>query len=126
MTFADNKSYIVDLSEWIENSVALSALQDPELFAAKARIGFAGASVELIEGELDRGADNLRNLAVEQAGGTGHERIWNWLHETGLSLDQAATALGISRRMLIYYRDGEKPCLVDRQEHTHRLHHSPY
>ena len=27
----------------------------------------------------------------------------------GLTLEQAAQALGISRRMLIYYRDGEKP-----------------
>ena len=39
----------------------------------------------------------------------GHERIWTWLHDTGLTLEQAAEALGISRRMLIYYRDGEKP-----------------
>ena len=60
-------------------------------------------------GEVDPRADNLRNLAVEQAGGIGHERIWNWLHETGLTLERAAEALGISRRMLIYYRDGEKP-----------------
>ncbi|MFM9902239.1 MAG: hypothetical protein ACKVOT_14605, partial [Polaromonas sp.] len=42
-------------------------------------------------------------------GGIGHERIWNWLHDTGLTLEQAAQALGLSRRMLIYYRDGEKP-----------------
>ncbi len=52
-----------------------------------------------IEDELDLGADNLRHLAVEQAGGIGHERIWVWLHDTGLTLEQAAEALGISRRM---------------------------
>ena len=28
---------------------------------------------------------------------------------SGMTLDQAAAALGVSRRMLIYYRDGEKP-----------------
>ena len=67
-----------------------------------------GQSVDWIEDELDAGSDNLRNLAIEQAGGVGHERIWNWLHETGLNLEQAAAALGISRRMLICYRDGEK------------------
>ena len=50
-------------------------------------------------GEVDPRADNLRNLAVEQGGGIGHERIWNWLHENGLTLEQAAEALGISRRM---------------------------
>ena len=108
ITFADDVTFELDLAEWIKNSRALAPLEDPELFA-KARVGFAKASVEWIQDELDLAADNLRNLAVEQAGGIGHERIWNWLQETGLTLDQAAAALGISRRMLIYYRDGEKP-----------------
>jgi hypothetical protein len=108
LTYADGRTFEVDLRPWIETPAALHALQDPALFA-RARLGFAGRSVDWIEGELDLGADNLRNLAIEQAGGIGHERIWNWLHDTGLTLDQAAEALGISRRMLIYYRDGEKP-----------------
>jgi len=108
LTYADGRSFDVDLSEWIATSRGLARLQDRELFS-QARLGLGGWSIEWIEDELDLGADNLRNLAVEQAGGIGHERIWNWLHETGLTLDQAAEALGISRRMLIYYRDGEKP-----------------
>jgi len=108
LTYADGQTFEVALRAWIETTTALRALQNPALFA-QARIGFAGRSVDWIEGELDLGADNLRNLAIEQAGGIGHERIWNWLHETGLTLEQAAEALGISRRMLIYYRDGEKP-----------------
>lgn len=106
--YADGQTFEVDLGEWIAASPVLRPLNDLALFA-QARIGFAGRSVEWIEDELDLGADNLRNLAIEQAGGIGHERIWNWLHETGLTLEQAANALGISRRMLIYYRDGEKP-----------------
>jgi hypothetical protein len=65
--------------------------------------------VDWIKGEVDLAGDNLQNLAVEQAGGIGHKHIWNWLHETGLNLTEAAQALGISRRMLTYYRDGEKP-----------------
>lgn len=108
LTYADDKTLEVNLREWIENSNALAPLRDKKLFA-KARIGFGGHTVDWIEGELDLAADNLRNLATEQAGGIGHERIWNWLHETGLTLEQGAAALGISRRMLIYYRDGEKP-----------------
>lgn len=108
LSYADGQTFEVDLRPWIETTAALRTLQDPALFA-RARIGFAGHSVDWIEDELDLGADNLRNLAVEQAGGIGHERIWNWLHDTGLTLEQAAEALGISRRMLIYYRDGEKP-----------------
>lgn len=108
ITFADEEIFEINLTEWIESSRALSPLQDPELFA-RARVGFDGMMVEWIEDQVDLAADNLRNLAVEQAGGIGHERIWNWLHETGLNLTEAANALGISRRMLTYYRDGEKP-----------------
>lgn len=108
LIYADGHTFEVDLGEWIATSPILRPLKEAALFA-QARIGFAGRSVEWIADELDLGADNLRNLAIEQAGGIGHERIWNWLHETGLTLEQAANALGISRRMLIYYRDGEKP-----------------
>lgn len=108
LTYADDCSFDVDLTEWIQTTKAMAALKDAALFA-QARVGPGGWSVEWVEDELDLGSDNLRNLAIEQAGGIGHERIWNWLHETGLTLEQGAEAIGISRRMLIYYRDGEKP-----------------
>ncbi|MBK1618546.1 hypothetical protein CKO42_08855 [Lamprobacter modestohalophilus] len=108
LTYADDQTLEVDLSDWIETTRALAPLKDKTLFA-QAKVGFFGHSVDWIEDELDLGSSNLRNLAIEQAGGIGHERIWTWLHETGLTLEQAAEALGISRRMLIYYRDGEKP-----------------
>ena len=117
LTYADGEEFEVDLQGWIASTKALNPLTEAALFAA-ARLGLGGRSVDWpgqISGvddtavELDLGADNLRNLAVEQAGSIGHERIWNWLHDTGLTLEQAAQALGLSRRMLIYYRDGEKP-----------------
>ena len=107
LTYADEKILEVDLNDWIKSTKTLLPLQDENLFG-QAKIGFAGRSVEWVEDELDLAADNLRNLAIEQSGGIGFERIWNWMDDTGLTLDQAADALGISRRMLIYYRDGEK------------------
>lgn len=108
LTYADGQTFVVDLSERIRTTSFLAPLKDTALFA-QARMGFTGRSVDWVEDELDLGSDNLRHLAVEQAGGIGHERIWTWLDDTGLTLDQAAEALGISRRMLIYYRNGEKP-----------------
>lgn len=107
LRYADGQTFEVNLRAWIESTKALKALKDPSLFE-KAAIGPGACVVEWIPDELDLGSDNLRNLAIEQAGGIGHERIWNWLHDNGLTLDEAAKALGISRRMLIYYRDGEK------------------
>ncbi|NQW93138.1 MAG: DUF2442 domain-containing protein, partial [Polaromonas sp.] len=110
LTYADGEVLTVNLQSWIASTKALYPLKNADLFA-KAKRGVGGRSVDWTDGasvELGLGADNLRNLAIEQAGGIGHERIWTWLHETGLTLEQAALALGISRRMLIYYRDGEK------------------
>ena len=53
--------------------------------------------------DLEIAADNLRNIAVEQAGGIGHERLFNWMAQHGLTQARAAGAIGISRRMLNYY-----------------------
>ncbi|MEG0187024.1 MAG: hypothetical protein RR704_26600, partial [Stenotrophomonas sp.] len=38
-----------------------------------------------------------------------HQQVVAWMHHHALSLDTAAEALGISRRMLAYYRSGERP-----------------
>ena len=108
LTYADGEKLDVDLHSWIQTTQALEALKSADIFKL-ATLAEDGRSVEWMEGELDLAADNLRHLATEQSGGIGHERIWNWLHENGLTLEEGAAALGISRRMLIYYRDGEKP-----------------
>ena len=68
------QTFEVDLTEWIDTTISLAALKDATLFA-QARVGFGGHCVGWIEDELDLGTDNLRNLATEQAGGIGHERI---------------------------------------------------
>jgi hypothetical protein len=107
LTYADGQTFKVYLTALISTSAFLAPLKNVPLFA-QARVGFGGRSVDWIEDDLDLSSDNLRHLGVEQSGGIGHERIWTWLHETGLTLEQAAQELGISRRMLIYYRDGEK------------------
>ena len=108
LVFQDGFEADVGLSDWIANTRGLQALADPALFS-RARVSEWGSAVEWVTDELDLGADNLRNLAVEQAGGIGHERIWVWMHDCGLTQQQAADAVGISRRMLNYYLSGSKP-----------------
>jgi hypothetical protein len=107
VSYADGADFNVDLSDWIKTTAVLKPLQGQSLFAS-ARLSELGRAVEFGKGEIDLAADNLRNLAIEQSGGIGHERIWNWMHENNLTLDGAAEVLGISRRMLAYYRNGEK------------------
>jgi predicted DNA-binding transcriptional regulator AlpA len=107
LRYADGATFEVSLDVWIAASKALAALKKPVLFM-RAHVGEGGHSVAWVDDELELGADNLRNLAVEQAGGIGHECIWEWMHRNKLTLDAAAEALGISRRMIAYYRNGQK------------------
>jgi len=108
LTFGDGTIMPVDLTETISRIPALAPLKDATFFA-QADIDEWGLTVVWPQGELDLSGDNLRAEAVEQGGGYSHERIWNWMHRNGLSLDSAAESLGISRRMLAYYRSGQKP-----------------
>jgi len=107
LTFADGATLAVDLSRLARDYPALSALADSHLFAS-ARIDARGGYVVWIDDDLELAADNLRNLAVEQAGGIGNERLINWMHKHGLTQERAADALGVSRRMLNYYLSGAK------------------
>ena len=78
--------------------------------ARPAAVGDWGGSVVWNgDDSLELAADNLRARAVEQAGGYSHELIWNWMARHKLTLEAAAEALGVSRRMLAYYRSGAKP-----------------
>lgn len=108
LTYTDGFVGVVDLAEWITNTKALAQLQDSDLFA-QAHLDPGGWTVEWIDDELHLAADNLRNLAIEQAGGIGHERIWNWLYRNNLSPQEGAQALGISQRMLTLYQNCKRP-----------------
>lgn len=108
LTFADGAAFDVDLTDTIQKHPALAALSDPALFT-RARIDAAGGYVVWLDDELEMAADNLRNLAVEQAGGIGPERLLNWMDRHQLTQARAAEALGLSRRMLNYYLSGAKP-----------------
>ena len=108
LTFEDGWQADVDLSGWIANTKLFKPLKDTTLFA-QAKVGEWGTSVVWVDDEIDMGADNLRNLAVEQSGHFGHERLVTWMRNHKLTQQQAADALGLSRRMLNYYLSGAKP-----------------
>ena len=109
LTFADGAKLQVDLKPIIAATSSLARLSDVVVFR-KVKLGEWGGSVVWAKDEnLELAADNLRARAVEQAGGCSHEFIWNWMARHQLTLDAAADALGLSRRILAYYRSGEKP-----------------
>lgn len=109
LRYADGERFDVDLAAVIEAHPTLKRLRDPKVFGT-AKVGEHGACVTWgDDDDLELAADNLRARAIEQAGGVSHEFLWNWMTRHGLTLDTAAEALGVSRRMLAYYRSGAKP-----------------
>jgi hypothetical protein len=106
-TYADRATLPDDLSGVAQAYPALAALRNPALFAT-ARVDSRGGYVVWVDDDLELAADNLRNMAIEQAGGIGNERLVNWMHKHGLTQERAAEAIGVSRRMLNYYLSGAK------------------
>ena len=109
LRYADGEQYEVDLADVIQRTPSLKRLKQPSVFNG-AKVGEHGASVAWgDDDDLELAADNLRAHAIEQAGDVSHEFIWNWMARNELTLDAAAQALGVSRRMLAYDRSGAKP-----------------
>lgn len=108
LTFEDGWASKVNLSHWISHTRQFQPLQDATIFG-QVHLGDWGTSLVWVEDTIDMGADNLRNLAVEQQGGIGHERLTTWMHKHHLTQEGAAEAIGISRRMLNLYLSGAKP-----------------
>lgn len=99
----------VDVSGLVAAFRVYGPLRDsPELFA-KVRVGEQGADVVWTEA-IDMAADTLWCLAQEQAGATmSPDAFKHWRERKAYTLDSAARALGLSRRMVAYYEQGAKP-----------------
>ncbi|GIX39046.1 MAG: hypothetical protein KatS3mg128_0095 [Silanimonas sp.] len=109
ISFADGFRAEVDLGLLILRYPALSRLRHRRVFEDVALDEWQRGVVFGDDDALALASDNLRALAVEQAGGCSHEQLMAWMDRHGLTLDTAAEALGVSRRMLAYYRSGAKP-----------------
>ena len=96
----------LDVGERLKKHQALKPLLQPEVFA-KVHVSEWGGGIEWLDEEF--GADNVYAWAKEQAGEASHEMLDDWMTRNHLSLSTAAEALGISRRMVSYYRTAHKP-----------------
>jgi Protein of unknown function (DUF2442) len=97
----------VDVSRLIKRFKLYAPLKNAALFG-KAKADPWGHSVNW-PGDIDMGSDELYELARDQAGEWGPKRFADWMGEHGLSLNGAADALGLSRRMIAHYRTGSRP-----------------
>ena len=80
----------------------------PDLFR-RVHVGEHGTDIVWSD-EIDMAADTLWRLAREQAGVTLSPAAFkHWRERHAFTLDTAAAALGVSRRMVAYYEQGKKP-----------------
>jgi hypothetical protein len=99
----------IDVSGLVETFRVFEPLRSsPELFG-KVRAGDRGTDVCWTD-EIDIAADTLWRLAQEQSGATmSADAFKTWRKGKAYTLDAAAAALGLSRRMVAYYERGAKP-----------------
>lgn len=106
LKWSDGTRADIDLTQYAKGK-GFRALRDPAVFAA-ARVGEWGHSVEWSD-EIGLSAETLW---LETLSATGHDdtrEFLEWRLQHGLSLSKTAEALGISRRMVAYYSNGDKP-----------------
>jgi hypothetical protein len=107
VTWSTGENLPVDVSRVIKRFKLYAPLRNAALFG-KAKADPWGHAVNW-PSDIDMGADQLYELAREQAGQWGPERFGAWMTGHGLSLNAAADALGLSRRMIAHYRTGSRP-----------------
>jgi DNA-binding transcriptional regulator YiaG len=107
----DGRTSVIDIGPWVVDQLGAEALEPSGLFAS-VRLGEDGWAVYWGEDEDHAVAelDHLHLWLLEQEGRglvlTGNAfRRWRKRH--GLSQEAVAKALGISRRMVLYYESGK-------------------
>ncbi|MFJ4247758.1 DUF2442 domain-containing protein [Pseudomonas sp. NPDC089741] len=108
LTFIDGQELTLYLGEDIQAYPGLKPLLDPEVFAT-VTMDDEGWTVEWLERDIQIGADTLYMDALAQNAADENTRIFiDWRARTGLSLNQAAEALGVSARSISRYSNGRE------------------
>jgi hypothetical protein len=105
--WSDGTSVKLDLTGLLRGMHFPRGSRDLKFFE-KVRVGEWGHSVEWPSG-AELGAETLWLETLSASGHADAREFLEWRLRHGLSLAGTATALGISRRMVAYYSNGEKP-----------------
>lgn len=107
---------LVDVSGLVGAFRVYAPLREDRALFRQVRVGEHGTDVAWADepdagrqSEIDMAADTLWRLAQEQSGETlTAEAFRAWRERKAYTLDGAARALGLSRRMVAYYEQGER------------------
>ncbi|MCC6206833.1 MAG: DUF2442 domain-containing protein [Gammaproteobacteria bacterium] len=110
IALASGKAFDVNVAEYLD-APGYETLRNPAVFA-RVSVEEWGHGVEW-PGDVGIPVAALYRLAQEQAGKAFPVARFNeWMKRNGLSAAQAARALGLTRRTIIYYHTGAKPIPV--------------
>lgn len=108
LTWRDGSSGTVDVSGVVGTFKFYAPLRRSAKTFRSVKVGEYGSDV-VWDGGIDMAADTLWRLAQEQSGATmSCEEFRAWRERNAFTLETAARALGLSRRMVAYYENGEK------------------
>lgn len=105
LVWSDGTTADVDLAATVK-SKAFAPLREATVFAT-VQVGDWGHSLEW-RGGVEMGADALWLETLSATGRGDVRQFLEWRLHNGLSLAKAAEALGISRRSVAYYSNGER------------------
>lgn len=107
--WVDGEEAEVDVSGLVETFRLYEPLRRSHQLFRQVRLGEYGTDVVWPD-EMDIAAVTLWRLAQEQSGTTmSPEAFRHWRERNAYTLNSAARALGVSRRMVAYYEQGAKP-----------------
>jgi len=110
LTFVDSSVYTVSLAGEFDKFPGLAPLRDAAAFAGACIVQGEGWTVEWPEHDIQIGADTLWLDAQAQNAVDENTRIFTqWRSHNGLTLHQAAKALGMTVRTMSAYGTGARP-----------------
>jgi hypothetical protein len=106
LKWSDGTSAEIDIGKLFRER-AFRSLRDPKIFE-RVSVGEWGHSL-VWPSNIELGAETLWLETLSAKGQEDTRKFLEWRLRHGLSLTGAADALGVSRRMVAYYSNGEKP-----------------
>ena len=110
LQFINSSIYTVSMAEELEKTARLRLLKDPEVFKKAAIVEGEGWTVEWRDLDIQFCADILWLDAQAQNATDENTKIFaTWRARNGLSLADAAKALGMTSRTMSAYGTGQRP-----------------
>lgn len=108
VTWADGNMAVIDIMPWIRSGELVKLLD--QAYFASATVGEYGWTIAWGGEEIEIDTVHLQMLEAEQYGVVySPDAMRRWRERHSLTTEDAAKALGLSKRMVAYYEAGEKP-----------------